>query len=120
LFDTIGLFRQLNEAQMNRVAGWIKLFGLQHISNRLLSHLSASEQRLTLLARALVKNPSLLILDEPTQGLDADQVAVFKDIVDQVCTHTNKTLIYVSHIQEEIPSCVDRFIRLEDGEVCNG
>ncbi|MCU7549349.1 ATP-binding cassette domain-containing protein [Chitinophagaceae bacterium LB-8] len=113
LFDTIGLFRQLNEAQISRVSEWIRLFGLQHISNRLLSHLSASEQRLTLLARALVKNPSLLILDEPAQGLDVEQARMFKAIVDQICTLTNKTLIYVTHLEEEIPACVNRFIRLE-------
>jgi molybdate transport system ATP-binding protein len=117
LFDTIGLFRQLNEAQIKRVSAWIRLFGLQHISNRLLSHISAGEQRLTLLARALVKNPALLILDEPAQGLDMDQAAAFKDIVDNICKHTNKTLIYVSHFQEEIPASVDKFIRLEDGMV---
>jgi molybdate transport system ATP-binding protein len=119
LFDTIGLFRQLNEEQIKRVSDWIRLFGLQHISNRLLCHISASEQRLTLLARALVKNPSLLILDEPAQGLDTDQTAMFKDMVDQICTHTNKTLIYVSHFQQEIPACVDRFILLKDGEIVN-
>lgn len=117
LFDTIGLFRQLNESQIRKVSDWIRLFGLQHVSNRLLCHLSASEQRFTLLARALVKYPSLLILDEPAQGLDVAQSTVLKDIVDQVCTYTNKTLIYVSHFQEEIPSCVNRFIQLQEGEV---
>lgn len=117
LFDTIGLYRQLNESQINIVSEWIRLFGLYHVSNRLLSHLSASEQRLTLLVRALVKNPSLLILDEPAQGLDIGQATAFKEIVDQICLKTNKTLIYVSHFQEEIPSCINRIIKLEDGKV---
>lgn len=117
LFDTIGLYRHLNESQISIVSDWIRLFNLQHVSNRLLSHLSASEQRLTLLARALVKNPSLLILDEPAQGLDVGQATAFKEIVEQICLHTTKTLIYVSHFQEEIPSCINRFIRLQDGEV---
>ncbi len=117
LFDTMGLFRQLNGEQIKRVSDWVRLFGLQHICNRLLSHVSTGEQRLTLLARALVKNPALLILDEPSQGLDTVQTAAFKDMVELICTHTNKTLIYVSHFQEEIPTCVDRFIRLKEGEI---
>lgn len=117
LFDTIGLFRQLSETQIKWVTDWINLFGIQSKGNRLLNQLSASEQRLTLLARALIKNPSLLILDEPAQGLDAEQSAVFKDMVDLICMHTTKTLIYVSHWQEELPRCVDHFVRLEAGEI---
>jgi molybdate transport system ATP-binding protein len=70
-----------------------------------------------LLARALVKDPPLLILDEPCQGLDDAQVAIIRGMVDQICVTGNKTLIYVSHIPAEIPACVDRFIRLEGGKV---
>lgn len=117
LFDTIGLFRQLTETQIKKVAGWLELFQLKQVSNRLLSSLPASEQRLVLLARALVKNPPLLILDEPAQGLDEVQAVFFKNIVEQVCSVSNKTLIYVSHFSEEIPSCVHHFIELDNGSV---
>lgn len=115
LFDTIGLFRPLNTAQTEVVNGWMQLLHLQHLRNLRLMQLSAGEQRLVLLARALVKNPSLLILDEPCQGLDDEQVASFKAMVDTICLVTNKTLIYVSHYPHEIPSCVNKFMRLEEG-----
>jgi molybdate transport system ATP-binding protein len=117
LFDTIGLFRLLNEVQDDLVLKWMKLLHIEHTRGKLLSHLSNSEQRLVLLARALVKNPPMLILDEPCQGLDEDQVMLFRSMVDEICMLTGKTLIYVSHYPSEIPSCVKRFIRLMDGKV---
>ncbi len=116
LFDTIGLFRFLNEAQEMLVMDWMRLLGLETLSRKPLYQLSNSQQRLVLLARALVKNPSMLILDEPCQGLDDHQIALFKGIINEVCMQSDKTLIYVSHYPDEIPECVDKFIRLENGK----
>jgi len=79
--------------------------------------LSKGQQRLVLLARALVKNPPLLILDEPCQGLDADAIEYFKSVVDAICETQERTLIYVSHYVNEIPGCVTRFLKLNGGEV---
>ena len=117
LFDTIGLFRLLNEDQSQLILKWMKLLKISHTQNKLLSQLSNSEQRLVLLARALVKNPPMLVLDEPCQGLDEGQVTLFRNMVDEICTLTGKTLIYVSHYPGEIPACVNKFIRLESGKV---
>jgi len=117
LFDTIGLFRLLNEQQSAHVMKWMKLLRVEHTRNKLLSQVSNSEQRLVLLARALVKNPPMLILDEPCQGLDEDQVILFRSMVNEICTLTGKTLIYVSHYTDEIPACVTKFIRLDNGRI---
>jgi len=76
-----------------------------------------SKKRLVLLARALVKDPPLLLLDEPSQGLDEEQAELLKNLIEQICEHANKTLIYVTHLKEEIPSCVTKFIQLENGRV---
>ena len=82
-----------------------------------MASLSLGKQRLVLLARALVKNPPLLILDEPAQGLDEEQQQLFKTIIEQLCEHMDKTLIYVTHLKDEIPSCINKFIRLENGRI---
>jgi molybdate transport system ATP-binding protein len=74
---------------------------------------------MVLLARALVKNPPLLILDEPCQGLDEDQADYFKNIVDQLCRSFNTTLLYVSHYVKDIPSCVSSYLKLENGKQVN-
>lgn len=119
LFDTIGLFRKINEQQKILAAKWLQLLNIEHLRRKFLFQLSNSEQRLVLLARALVKNPPLLVLDEPCQGLDDEQTALFKAIINEIALTGNKTLIYVSHYAHEIPECVTKFIRLEDGRIKN-
>lgn len=69
-----------------------------------------------LLARTIIKNPELLILDEPCQGLDYEQTKQFNAIVDELCSHGN-TLIYVGHFETQLPSCIDNRIILENGKV---
>ncbi|MDQ6814152.1 MAG: ATP-binding cassette domain-containing protein [Bacteroidota bacterium] len=115
LFDTVGLFRKINKQQSTIVFEWMQLLQIEHLQKKFLSQLSNSQQRLVLLARALVKNPPLLILDEPCQGLDEEQRAMFKEMINELCISGNKTLIYVSHYADEIPACVTRFITLENG-----
>lgn len=116
LFDSIGLFRKLNDEQTAMAQQWIRILRLEGVQQKVLSALSAGEQRLVLLGRALVKNPPLLILDEPCQGLDAEHIQAFKRLVDVICSRFDTTLLYVSHYRDEIPSCVTRFLRIENGE----
>lgn len=116
LFDSIGLFRKLTEEQKEMVGKWMELLHLQDVGNKRLSSLSTGQQRYILLARALVKNPPLLILDEPCQGLDAEHVEQFKEVVNEICLLFDTTLLYVSHYKHEIPECVTRFLQIENGE----
>lgn len=97
----------------------MQLLNIEHLRYKFLFQLSNSEQRLVLLARALVKNPPLLVLDEPCQGLDDEQTALFKAIINEISAAGNKTLIYVSHYEHEIPECVTKYIRLKNGKTQN-
>jgi molybdate transport system ATP-binding protein len=115
LFDTIGLFRTLDTEQEAAVERWICLLSLQSFRNRRLAQLSTGQQRMVLLARALIKNPPLLILDEPCQGLDEQQTTYLRDIVTTLCETFGTTLIYVSHYQQELPACIDHWLRLDKG-----
>lgn len=117
LFDTIGLFRQLSEADRTRVAAWLDACDLQRLASKRLYELPAGEQRRVLLVRALVKDPPLLVLDEPCQGLDGAQQAQLLALIDRVCVQGNKTLIFVTHYHQERPACIDHLIRLEGGRV---
>ncbi len=117
LFDTIGLFRQLTAAQQDKVLLWLQVMELVPLRNKRIYELSTSQQRMALLARALVKNPPLLILDEPTQGLDELQTAWFKNLVNEICRQFGTTLIYVSHYTSDLPSCIRHYLRLENGVV---
>jgi molybdate transport system ATP-binding protein len=117
LFDTIGLFRTLTEEQEQRAMLWMRLLSLEGLRSLRLAQLSAGQQRMVLLARALIKNPPMLILDEPCQGLDEAQTSYFRQFIGLLCEAFGTTLIYVSHYREEIPDCVDRFLRLDNGAV---
>lgn len=115
LFDTIGLFRQLSTQQQALTNQWLHILELDAVRNKTLNQLSSGQQRMALLARALVKTPPLLILDEPCQGLDDAQTRYFNHLVDQLHAHFKLTLIYVSHYSQQIPSCIDQFIELDNG-----
>jgi molybdate transport system ATP-binding protein len=106
LFDTIGLFKKLTGEQTQRVLAWMEVLGIRHLQNQFFQRLSTGEQRLVLLARAFVKNPPLLILDEPCQGLDPEQIEHIKNVLDYLAEKSDMTLIYVSHYDSDIPSCV--------------
>jgi molybdate transport system ATP-binding protein len=115
LFDTIGLFKQISTAQQEQVQAWIELLQLQALQRRPLFQLSLGQQRMVLLARALVKNPPLLILDEPCQGLDEEQISYFKLLIDQLCATFNTTLLYVSHYSKDLPECITKAAVLNNG-----
>jgi len=111
-FDTVGLYRKCNAGQISVCEEWIRAFGIEKLKDVSFLKLSSGEQRLTLLARAFVKDPSLLILDEPLHGLDQSNKIRVRQIIETFCNRPDKTLIYVTHYREEIPSCVDRSFEL--------
>ncbi len=118
-FDTIGLFRKMTGAQKAKVDGWLQLLNISHIAHRMLWQQPLGTQRLVLLARALVKAPPLLVLDEPLQGLDERQAARIKTIVDLICSYTDQTLIFVSHYTDDLPGCIDHYLKLDDGKIAS-
>jgi len=115
LFDTIGLFRKPNPAQLDIVQRWMSATGTSHLGERAFANLSDGEQRLVLLTRALVKNSPMLVLDEPCQGLDEAETLRFNALIDRLCRRMGKTLLYVTHHPDEIPSCVTRRMTLTPG-----
>jgi molybdate transport system ATP-binding protein len=113
LFDLLGVTRKVNEQQMEQVDACLAMFGLGYLRDRPFHTLSTGEQKMILIARAFVKNPPLLILDEPCQGLDQEQVQRVKDVIDQLAATSDMTLIFVSHYAEDVPSCVKKEISLK-------
>ncbi|WP_322974951.1 ATP-binding cassette domain-containing protein [Pedobacter sp. GR22-10] len=115
-YDSVGLFQQLPYSKSEQVNELINYFGLTESRNELLSTLPLGNQRLVLLARTIIKNPELLILDEPCQGLDQQQTQHFNQLVDELCSN-GMTLIYVGHFESQLPTCIEKRILLEKGEV---
>jgi len=115
-YDTVGLFQQLPYTKSSQVDELVEYFGLTESKNELLTSLPLGKQRLVLLARTIIKNPELLILDEPCQGLDLQQTQRFNQLVDELCSN-GMTVIYVGHFESQLPTCLEKRIVLEKGEV---
>ena len=88
------------------------VFGIKDLADKSYLRLSSGKQRLCLLARAFVKDPELLILDEPLHGLDWYRSRLAMQIIDCFMERPHKTLVMVSHYKEEFPSCIDRVLDL--------
>ena len=112
LKDTVGLYSRYDEAEKQQCVRWMQRFGLEGLQQRSFLQVSSGEQRLALVCRAFVKNPDLLILDEPMHGLDLQRQQLTKDIIDEYCHQPTKTLIMVSHYEEELPTCIDHRLQL--------
>lgn len=111
-FDSIGLYRKCNEEQESIALAWMRIFGIEGLKERSFLTLSSGEQRLALLARAFVKDPDLIILDEPLHGLDISNKKKVAHIIELFCSRPGKTLIYVTHYPHELPACVDKRFEL--------
>lgn len=111
-YDTVGLFRPTDPVKEEICLKWMQLFQIESYAHRLFSMVPVSAQRLCMLARALVKMPALLILDEPTQGLDDAQQQFFTTLIDELCALTNVTLVFVSHYEHHIPKAVNKSLKL--------
>lgn len=112
LADNVGLYVKPKESEYDVCRFWMDIFGLKGLEERTFLKLSSGEQRLVLLARAFVKDPELLILDEPLHGLDAHNRELVKEVIDTFCQRPDKTLIMVTHYQEDLPTCIDHALQL--------
>ena len=104
LMDSIGLYAVPNAQDYEKCRWWLDIFGIGELADKPFLQLSSGEQRLVLLARAFVKDPQLLILDEPLHGLDLWNRRLVKDVIETFCQRRNKTMIMVTHYQTELPN----------------
>ncbi len=106
LSDSVGLYVRPRPEQKQTCLDWMHVFGVEALADRSFLQLSSGEQRLCLLARAFVKDPELLILDEPLHGLDDRNRELVRQIIKCFCQRPHKTLVMVTHYEEELPDCI--------------
>lgn len=114
LFDSIGVYKKAHTSQIHQALTWLKWIGLEHCKNKPFRSLSFADQRLALIARALIKGPELLIMDEPTQGLDEANRNAVLAFIEKIATEKVSTILYVSHRQDEYRSFFTRHIHMDD------
>lgn len=112
LHDSVGLYKRPRPEQVDTCLFWMRVFGIDHLKDRMFLTLSSGEQRLCLLARAFVKDPALLILDEPLHGLDTYRRNLVRDVIATFCQRPDKTLIMVTHYIEELPGEITQSLQL--------
>jgi molybdate transport system ATP-binding protein len=116
-FNTAGLYEPCSSRQRAAARNWLRRFGLAGQAKKAFGELSLGDQRLILLARAMVKKPELLVLDEPCQGLDAAHRLSILATVDKVVRQTRAGLIFVTHHTGEMPACITHLLKLKSGRV---
>lgn len=112
LYDTIGLYQNCTGREKELTLEWIHAVGLDELKQHRFDQLSFGEQRLALLARAMVKSPPLLILDEPCIGLDSAHKHQFIALVERIAQQGHTQILYVSHVPEELPKCINQWLQL--------
>jgi len=100
LNDSVGLYIEPSDLQKDIARGWLDMLGTS-FRNRTFQNLSLGQQRMVMVARAMVKHPPLLILDEPTIELDDANSRLFIDMVKAIASEKQIAIIYVSHRDEE-------------------
>ena len=113
LKDTVGLYVRSSAEEKQLCRKWLRLFGIEHLADRSFITLSSGEQRLALVARAFVKNPDLLILDEPFHGLDDHNRQLVRTLIMAYCRQAEKTLVMVTHYENEFPECINHQLYLK-------
>ncbi len=113
LHDSIGLYVRPKPEQRSICEFWMNIFGVEELKDRTFLKISSGEQRLVLLARAFVKDPELLILDEPLHGLDTENRRLVKDVIEAFNQRKNKTMIMVTHYANELPPCIMKSLYLK-------
>lgn len=94
----------------------LRLVGLEHCRDKFPSQMSGGEQQRVSIARALAKNPKILLGDEPTGALDSETGVMVLELLQELCKKEGKTVILVTH-NADIAKCADRVIRMKNGKI---
>ncbi len=114
-FDTLAVQRKCTDEQDDIVIRCMRIFRVAELKDTSFLKISAGEQQLVFLARLFVKDPDLLVLDEPLHSLDADNKRYVNRIIERYCT-ADKTMIYVTHYENEIPGIITHRLELTKKE----
>ena len=109
-FDSIGLYDDWGDAQKQLAGEWLQALGMQGLERTPFDTLSFGMQRMVLLARAVVKSPVILMLDEPCLGLDGHHAQTILRAIDHIAADSDTQILFVSHSAGEMPDCINQWL----------
>ncbi|MGI9075947.1 MAG: metal ABC transporter ATP-binding protein [Gemmatimonadaceae bacterium] len=116
-YDRIGLGKRPTDADRKLACDALEHVGIRDLADRPLANLSGGQKQRTLIARALVGNPNVLILDEPTNGMDLVSLTQILGLVRELHERDGLTVLMVSHALNEVANYVERIALVADGKV---
>ncbi|SEQ02138.1 molybdate transport system ATP-binding protein [Amphritea atlantica] len=119
-YDSIGLYTKATDRQKKIADEWLALLGMSDRADTPFNKLSYGDQRLLLIARAMVKHPPLLILDEPCLGLDDMNRQLVLALIEKICAGSETSVLYVNHHAEDRIKGIDNYLKLEKREPAAG
>lgn len=113
-YDSIGLYERATDDQVQVAKEWLALLGLSDRHDQPFNQCSYGDQKMLLIARAMVKHPQLLILDEPCLGLDELNRQLVLALIEKICASGETTVLYVNHHAEDKISGISRVLNMAD------
>ena len=117
LYQELGLFHLPHKKHKNKIKETLRDFGMEEFLKRRIGELSGGQQQRVMIARAMIGDPKLLILDEPTTGVDARSTKILYDMLYEINTKYNTTIFMITHGRlQECKGC-DRILRMDEGRI---
>jgi ABC-type Mn2+/Zn2+ transport system ATPase subunit len=114
-YGVLGLFRRPDRSDWKLVDETLEMVGMSHLARRPIGHLSGGEQQRAAIARCLVQEPELFLLDEPTASLDWKAQTEIIELVKRIHDTRKLTTLFVTHDLDAMPHACDRMVLMKDG-----
>jgi ABC-type Mn2+/Zn2+ transport system ATPase subunit len=116
-YGRLGLFHRPTTAQWQKVDDVLEMVGISHLAGRPIGHLSGGEYQRAAIARALVQQPEIFLLDEPTASIDKKAQREILSLIQLIHREYHTTTLFVTHDLRTLPSTCQRLILMKDGKI---
>lgn len=118
LYKEFSIFNTITKKSKSKIEDTFSTLKIKDLIDRPFNKLSGGQAQRVMIARALVNNPDILILDEPTVGIDQKSKENFLDLLVHLNTHHNISILMITHEMEILGDYVDKVFKLKDGAIC--
>ncbi len=118
-FDSNGLYKKCSSKELSIAREWLNFLDIAELADQKFGRLSHGQRQLTLIARAMVKSPEIMILDEPFEGLDIKNRKKIGEVFEYIGSHTHTNIIYVPNQDEERLNCTTHVLSMDGGRAAD-